>query len=287
MTKSMKANKELNRIFTELQSGYEKMNVKQQRFALREFKRIQLEITEILIDSTGANGKISRARFTTIQRQLAGLEKRMLQTGEIVMDKVIQGASRYATQGIDDGFVASFGASIGASLGGVNENVVEYVTKRFYDDGLVLSDRIWTTSANIHAAVEKEIRSGIILGRSVSEMVPRVRKAFDAETWQIKRLVKTEGMTAYRTASAMAAEQSEVVDWVQMHKGLADLPFHECTILSLEDRYGEGAGIFKPTDSEVYNPHPNCTGFITYVVKDDYTLEGLRKRFAEDSGVKE
>lgn len=51
MTKSMKANKELNRIFTELQSGYEKMNVKQQRFALREFKRIQLEITEILIDS--------------------------------------------------------------------------------------------------------------------------------------------------------------------------------------------------------------------------------------------
>ena len=289
MTKSLKANPELNRIFERLQNDYYSLNERQQKFAIREFGRIRTELSEILAEASGPDGVIKRARFARIQRQLFELEQRMVETGEVVMTDVVRNSSKFTTDQIEKQFEKEFGVKFAsaAALGEVNENVVDYVFKRFYDDGLVLSDRIWTTSAAIRQAVENEIRTGILTGMSVSEMVPRVRRAWNAETWQIRRLVVTEGSTAYRTTAAMAAEKSEVVEMVQMHRGLADRPNHECTILSKEDRYGWGPGVFKPTDSEIYNPHPNCTGYITYVMNEDYSLEGLRKRFGTESGVDE
>lgn len=266
-----------------MQRDYYRMNRKQQQFALAELDRVQSEVAGMLATLSGPDGKIQRQRFTRIQREFLKIEQQIRKTGEIVINDIVADSADFATSGIQDRFGDVFGAQFlpPATLAQVNDNVVEYVTKRFYEDGLVLSDRIWTASSDIRMAVEQEIRMGILTGMSVSEMIPRVRKAWDAETWQIRRLVVTEGSTAYRTATAMSAERSDVVDWVQMHRGLADRPNHYCTVLSKEDRYGEGAGIFKPTDSEIYNPHPNCTGFVTYVVNDDYSLEGLKKRFGD------
>ena len=286
MDKSLKANAELNRIFEQLQADYYRMNVNQQQFALTEIRRVQREVAGMLTMYAGPDGKIQRDRWSRIQRELFDIEQRILKTGEILIGDVITESSDFTTAQINKRFQQTFGAQFlpPAVLAQVNDNVVEYVVKRFYADGLVLSDRIWSTASDIRIAIEQEIRTGIMTGMSVSDMIPRVRKAFDAETWQIRRLVVTEGSTAYRTATAMSAERSEVVKWVQMHRGKADRPNHMCTILSKENRYGQGPGIFKPTDSEIYNPHPNCTGYVTYVVDDAYSLEGLKRRFAEESG---
>jgi hypothetical protein len=29
-----------------------------------------------------------------------------------------------------------------------------------------------------------------------------------------------------------------------------------------------GEGVYKPTDSQIYQPHPNCTSYLTYVLTE-------------------
>lgn len=283
-TTSMRANAELERIFQRLQSDYYKLNEEQQRFAVRELQRIQTQISEMLAEHTGPDGKISRQRWVRISQELAQIEAMLFAAGEVVMNDVVAESAEFTTAQLNLFMQQSFGTTLtaGAAMEAVNNNTVDYVMKRFYDDGLVLSDRVWSMSASVRDSIEQTIRTGIITGQSVSELVPAVRQAYDAETWQIRRLVVTEGSTAYRTATAMVAEQSDVVEWVQIHRGEAENPRHECSKLAAADPYGMGPGIYKPTDMEIYNPHPNCTSFLTYIVDDAYTLEGLRRRFGGD-----
>lgn len=277
--------------------SYQDFNKDKQKFAEYDLRRIQKEISEMLADKMLKDGTLSKNNFLRIQSELNMYEKRMRDTMNIHVTDTIKDSAKFATSGIQKEFMDNFGGHFlpPDAMQQINENVIEYVANRFSGGPIVLSEKTWLesntkqpnfvegatwqTAAGIRDAIEQEIRTGIILGQSVSEIIPRVRKAFDAETWKIKRLVVTEGNTAYRTATAMSAERSEVVDWVQMHKGLADRDNHMCSILSKQDNYGMGEGIFKATDMQIYSPHPNCTGFITYVVNEGYSLEGLKERF--------
>ena len=104
-------------------------------------------------------------------------------------------------------------------------------------------------------------------------MIPKLRQVHDNETWKIRRLAQTEGSTAYRTATAYNAQRSEVVEWVRLNDrggGHRNHHLHRCYKLAKEDRYGQGAGVFKPTDSEIYLPHPNCRAHISYVLNEKY-----------------
>src|SRR5690606_16943452 len=130
----------------------------------------------------------------------------------------------------------------------INRDVFRYVTNRFGEDGLVLSDRVWSTAADIREEISAVLRSGIIRGEGVSTMIPKVRRVHDNETWKIRRLVQTEASTAYRAATSYNAERSRVVEWVKLNDRPGRHKNHEkhrCYELAHEDRYGQGPGIFK------------------------------------------
>lgn len=265
---------ELNAIFRRIANEYGKLNKKQIAFAIREIGRIRADLADLLADFADSDGTIKRQRLMRLLRELETVEAAMRRYGEESLNSVIEESASFAVDQANDAMKSVIGVPlVGAGVTTINRNVVEYVATRFGDDGLVLSDRIWTMSGEIRDAIASQLRADIIKGESVSAMVRNIRRIYENETWMIRRLVVTEGNTAYRTAGAMSIERSEVADWVRIVENGHRHPRHSqhrCYELAQENRYGQGRGIYKPTDSEIYCPHPNCSSYIVPVLKDEY-----------------
>lgn len=258
---------ELDRIFKRLSTDYNALNKKQQAFAIREIGRVRSELVDLLSDYAGSDGVIKRQRIGRLMRDMDDIERLLREHGVLAFDEIITNTSEWTIRKVN----AAVGASIGvASFDKVNRHVLRYVSKRFTSDGLVLSDRVWDLSGEIRDELSSVIRSSIIRGEGVSSMIPKIRRVHENETWKIRRLAQTEGSTAYRTATAFNARESEVVQWVKINDrgGHRNHDAHRCYELANTDLYGKGNGIYKPTDSEIYSPHPNCTSFITYVLDE-------------------
>lgn len=258
---------QLDAIFERLSTQYGKLNARQQQYAIKEIGRIRGELADLLADYAGSDGIIKRTRINRLMRDLDDIEKQIRKYGTVALDEIITESAAWTTTKVNGALNTTIGAAVTASVADrINRDVFRYVTKRYGDDGLILSDRIWSTAADIREEMSAVLRSGIIRGEGVSTMIPKIRRVHDNETWKIRRLVATEGTAAYRTATAYNAERSDVVEWVKLIPGVKQS--EGCVSLASEDRYGEGAGIFKPTDSEIYSPHPNCTSYLTYVLDE-------------------
>ena len=268
MAKIKTTQAELDEIFAKLSREHKRLNERQQAYAVKELGRVRSEVASILAEHSDDDGIVPRRRMRMILRDLDGFENTLRETGEIAIEKIIEDTS-YAT--ISD-VNKALGVSVSkAQFDRINEYVVRYVIKRFGDDGLVLSDRVWGLSGEIRDEISTVIRSGVIKGESVSSMMPKVRAVYDTETWKIRRLVRTESSTAQRAAISYNAQSSDLVKWVQFHDGTCgrkDHHKHACYALANEDRYGKGQGVYKPNDADIWMPHPNCTSYITYIVDD-------------------
>lgn len=252
---------------------FAKLNARQQEFAIKEINRVRLELQDLLLDYSNKDNKITFTRLGSLLRDLDTIERMVRETGMQALIQVIEEAGEHGQIASEAALKSVLGTSATAyfskdAFNRISADVVRYVTTRFGEDGLVLSDRIWRLAHEQRVEIENVIRSGIILGQSVNTMVSKIRKVYDTETWKIRRLVVTEGNVAYRTASAYVAQRSNVVKGLRIHRGKANNPRHRCTQLEQEDRYGLGKGVYLPTDSEVLNPHPNCTSYVTYELVD-------------------
>jgi len=265
---------ELNEIFRRIASEHGKLTDKQVAFAIREIGRVRNDVAALLADFATDDGTIKKQRLMRLLRELEKLERSMRQYIGEAVETTISESSIFAIEKANDAVQKVVGTGLVTSgIERLNRNVVEYVATRFSDDGLVLSDRIWSTSGQIRDAIATQLRADIIRGESISTMVRNIRQIVDNQTWMIRRLVVTEANTAYRTANAMSIERSEVADWVRIVENGSRHPRHQqhrCYELAREDRYNKGRGIFKPTDTEIYSPHPQCSAFVVPVLKDEY-----------------
>lgn len=257
---------ELDEIFRKMERDYGALSKRQQAYAVREIGRIRGELADLLAEFAGDDGIIRRQRLGRVLRDLDAIEASMRKTGVDSLESIIKESSEWTT--------AQLAGTIGVGSSvqiGVNRHVFDYMVKRFESDGLVLSDRVWGLSGEIRDELSKVIRSNIIKGEGINAMIPQIRKVYENETWKIRRLARTESVTAHRAATSYNAQESDIVKWVRLHEGMGarrGAHHHKCHILANEDRYGEGKGIFKPTDTDIWLPHPNCTSWITYVLDE-------------------
>lgn len=251
-----------------MERDYGALNKKQQAYAIREIGRVRGELAELLADFSDEDGVIKRQRAARVLRELDEIEKSLRTHGTIALDKIIEESSEWTTGKVSKALGISMTA---ANFDRINEHVVKYVIKRHGDDGLVLSDRIWGLSGEIRDEIATVIRSNIIKGEGINAMIPQIRKVYENETWKIRRLARTEGVTAHRAATSYNAQASDIVKWVKFHDGTCgrkDHHKHKCYKLAKRDPHGQGAGIYKPTDTEIWSPHPNCTSSISYVLDE-------------------
>lgn len=268
----MSTQEELDAIMRDIADEYGKLNDKQQEFAEKEFARLIGEVAAVLALYSEKDGTIKRERLTKILRELTVIEESIRKTGLIAVETIIKDTAIFATEAIDGALHKTIGATVisDSAATKVNRDVARYVVSRFGDDGLILSDRVWNVSGDIRDELSKTLRAGIIRGESVNSLIKRVRDVHENETWKIKRLVVTEGNTAHRVATAYNAQRSNVVKGLRIIDrpgGHSHHGKHHCYDLAHQDPYGWGMGVYKPTDSQIYSPHPNCRAILTYVLK--------------------
>jgi hypothetical protein len=268
----MSTQTEFEDIMRKIAQDYGKLNEKQQEFAIREIDRIRLEIADLLAEYAGSDGTIKRQRLNSLLRELERIEKLVREAGVTAIGTVASETAAFTTTAISGALASTLGtaAIAGPVFDRINKHTFNYVVKRFGEDGLVMSDRVWNLAGDQRAEISKVLRSGILRGESVSKMTAAVRQVYDTETWKIRRLVITEGNTANRAATAYNAAESDVVKGLKINDrpGHNNHAKHRCYELAQIDKYGWGDGIYKPSDSEIFSPHPNCTSYLTYVLKD-------------------
>lgn len=265
---------ELERLLKELADKHGELNERQVRKVIREIGRVRSDVAALLAEFVSDDGTIQRRRLMRLLRELDEVEYRMRDNGMKALAEVVDESAKFAI----DEYNAILIALIGIPLlrrgkRTARQNAVEYTLNRRESDGLILSDRVWNVSGAIRDAIATQLRSDIIRGRTIDEMVRNIRKIYNNETWMIRRLVITETNTAYRKATAESIERSEVADWLRIIDNRGRHKYHEshrCYELAEEDRYGMGKGVFKPTDKEIFSPHPQCTSFLVPVIKDEY-----------------
>ncbi|MED4828140.1 hypothetical protein [Bacillus atrophaeus] len=263
---------ELDRQLAKIATDYRKLNVSQQEYAIKEIGRVRLEVVDLLSEYSGSDGKIKKQRLNKLLRELDAIEKMIRNNGMDALEKVIGDTASNTTGVIKSAFTETAGVAAisGVAFDKINKNVLRYVVNRFGDDDLVLSDRVWRLAGDQRDELSKVIRTGIITGQSVNKISANVRKVYENEAWKVRRLVVTEGNTAHRVAAAYTGQQSRVVKAMRVHRGKANRPDHRCTQLELLDRYGMGAGLYKPDDPEIYMMHINCTGYLSYELYDKF-----------------
>lgn len=254
---------ELDRIFKRMATDCNALNKTQQAFAIREIGRVRGELADLLAEYADGDGIIARRRIGRLTSDLDILEENIRKYGDEAFAKIASDTADWTTRGIASGTGVAVSS---AAFDRVNKHVVKYITKRFGEDGLVLSDRVWDLAGGMRDEISSVVRSNIIRGEGVSAMIPQIRKVHDNETWKIRRLARTEGVTAHRAATSYNAQESEVVQWVQFHHGVKNS--EPCVDLANEDRYGKGPGIFKPMDTDIWIPHIQCTGYSSYVLDE-------------------
>src|SRR5690625_2644461 len=162
---------ELNRIFKRMETDFGKFNRKQQAYAVREIGRVRGEVADLLADFADDDGTIKRRRAGRILRDLDEIEKSLIEHGEIAFNRVIDESSEWTTRRVNR---VGLGLS-SRQFDRINEYVAKYVIRRFGDDGLVLSDRIWGISGEIRDEMATVIRRNIIKGEGINAMIPEIR----------------------------------------------------------------------------------------------------------------
>lgn len=259
---------ELDRIFAKMERDYDALNRKQQAYAIREVGRVRGELADMLADYADSDGIIKRRRANMLLRDLDEIEKSLRKYGTVALENIIEESTEWTTAKVAGALGIAYSAT---QFDRINKHVFNYVVKRYGSDGLVLSDRVWGLSGEIRDEISTVLRSSIIKGEGINAMIPQIRKVYDNETWKIRRLARTESVTAHRAATSYNARESDVVKWVQFHDGTCgrkDHHKHKCYELAQEDKYGKGAGVYKPTDTEIWMPHPNCSSMITYILDE-------------------
>jgi hypothetical protein len=281
---------ELDAILLKTAQAYEGLNVGLQDYAIQEVRRSLDGLTDLLLQYSNKGDEINKARIASLINDLQAIEQSIYQNGMNAMGEVVKQSAETSIGGSGLALATAVGVTAEVTddvFNRLSMETVRYVVNRFGEDGLVLSDRVWQLAKGQRAELEQVIRNGIIRGESVNTLVAKVRKVYANETWKIRRLVITEGNVAYRTAGAYVAQQSKFVKGLRIHRGEADRPEHRCSQLEKIDRYGMGAGVFKPDDNEVLSPHVNCTSFTTFELIDDDKVQETKQKVKADKKVAE
>lgn len=169
-----------------------------------------------------------------------------------------------------ENYAAALGIA-GGPFAIINPNIAEIVTSQKWVDGMNFSDRIWANKEKMTRYMQDDFAAGIARGDSYDSMIRDLRKRFDTEIYEAKRLIWTEGTFVTEEASARAFVQAgfeEYLFWTNHDEKTCSrcVPLDGTTWPFDERQPGVN---FPPI-------HPNCRcGFEVIVPREDG--EGLAR----------
>ncbi|MGF7045689.1 hypothetical protein J2T13_000149 [Paenibacillus sp. DS2015] len=279
----MNNERKLNEALAKLHADYLDLTVKQQAYVVGEVGKTRVQVIDLLEEYATKNDIVSKARLNPLLRDLEYVEKSIRTTAESALITVMDEAAESGLSGTTDAIQSTLSQSVefiltakiaeSVVLRGLTgkqpttRNLATYLAEKTGPDGLKLSDRVWQFAGDQRAEMSNVLRRGIIRGDTTASMVRDIKNVYSTEDWKARRLALTESNTAYRTAIGYVAEQSKFVKALRLVPGAHHSP--KCVAKAAEDRHGLGAGIFLPSDTDIYSIHPNCTAYTQYILSEE------------------
>lgn len=278
MTKEDELNKELDAIMAEVLDS----SLKYSTTIENKLNDVRKQVNGLLLEYSNKDKTISYTRLNTLLRELDDVEASLVDELETSVDKYVEDTSKKSNKALIAAITAAVG--VGIAFGGkdrvptleqATKETVEYI-KGEKADGLDLNDRIRRLSGSFRDDMQKAIRYGVMSKYSINKISRNVKEAFDKGMWQIKTIVTSELPTVVRKSMVWIAGKTNIVKWVKIIDNRGRHKYHtshQCYIYAEQNKYGVGKGIFKPTDTYILDPHPQCTAYFHYIFKDD--IEGM------------
>ncbi|MCL4688324.1 MAG: hypothetical protein KJ007_07130 [Burkholderiales bacterium] len=255
------------------------------------------EIATRLRLAAGADDRLTIAELTPVRDQVERILDRLGDARGAMLDDALGEAARLG--------VAPFEALAGgalvvrsAPLMRAAEESIRFLRTFVARDGLQLSDRIWRLDAGAREAVVGAIERAIILGQSADEAArdflargeppgaELLRKAAQAEPGAIgnsvarelegaaadaRRLFRTEINRAHGEAYMKAGAEHPGFVGVRYLLSPAHPEPDICDLLSEQNLYGLGKGVYPTREACPWPAHPNTLSYLETVFDDEIT----------------
>lgn len=269
----MTTESEVNKRLDEGIDKYFRENRRLQNGAVSEIDEVRKQIIDILVEHINEDGTIDKRKVRRILDEIEVVESEFEKKLEESIDETIDKTSSRAMEVA----IGALGALIAAGIitrSSLKKRVKDAVMGRKVADGMTLYDRLWRMSGGLLDELRTDIRSGILQGLSVTMIARNIGKTFKSREWLVRRVIMTEGFNIYRKTIGEVAIESGVVKAVRIIDLRGRHPYHEhheCYRLAEQDMYGWGKGVYRPQDTFIYYPHPNCTAYFRFVLVDTET----------------
>lgn len=271
----MTTEEQINARLDDAMERYMTENERMQRGAVSDLRSVRLEILDLLEEYARADGTINKSRINSLLRRLNEVEGVYI---DEISDAIEQATEESQNMAVEAAISALGGIVAAGIIGGLSiGRVVRELLNDPREDGLSLDDRVRRLAGDIVDVSRGVIRSGVLRGHSPSRISRDVQRAIDEEMWKVRRVIMTEGTNAYRLTVAEIAKQTgeiravRIIDNRGRHRNHEN---HECYRLAEQDMYGWGKGVYRPEDTFIYFPHPNCTAYYQLVLTDEARTGG-------------
>lgn len=262
------------------------------------YREAAADIRERIRLSAGADNQVSLAELRNVLGQVDGILGRLDRIRNDMTDDAIREAAQLGVAPFDPLAASQLRVST-LALMRVSEDAIRFVRTFVAQDGLQLSDRIWQVS-RAKEAVVRSIERAIILGSSAEDTVrdllaqnalpgrELLRKASSATPGaigdsveevmtgaaaQARRLVRTELNRAHGEAYMMAGkDHPDFAGWKFLLSPAHPAP-DICDLLSEQNLYGLGNGVYPTREATPWPAHPNTLSYIEIVFRDEITDE--------------
>jgi hypothetical protein len=196
-----------------------------------------------------------------------------------------------------------FGLEVGARMR-VNESALRFVRSFVAKDGLQLSDRLWRLDAGARDRLVGAVERAVVLGKSAAEaavdylragqqppadLAAKIAGARSGKVSQVamdalvfsddspaanaRRVLRTEINRAHGEAYMMAgADHPDTAGWRFLLSPAHPAP-DICDLLSEQNLYGLGPGVYPSREKLPWPAHPNTLSFVEIVFADEISVK--------------
>lgn len=234
-------------------------------------------ITDVLAKYADSDGFIPKHKINQVLRELNGFEEEYRKVIERGLEEQVKDSSKFIHKAVVGAIVTAIGIGAFKSPKFIededefNDELMKYLRTNKVGK-LTIYDRILRYSGLLRDRMQEVIRYGILSGERFTKITLQVKDAVDRRLSQIKNIILTEIPNIVRKGLAYIGDKTKVLKGLKIVDLRGRHPFHyhhQCYKYAEADKYGMGKGIYKPSDTYIFNPHPQCTSYVIYVFNND------------------
>ena len=272
--------------------------------ALIDLYKIQAgEIATRIRNHSGPDDNLALQELQQLLGQVQGILQRLTTERDALLNEALAKAADYGARPVlgsvmDTGAVVATAASMR-----VSQDALRFMQTFIAEDGLQLADRIWRIDRGARDKIVNALESAIIQGHgagqaareflaqgaavpadvankltaanasALSKTAQEIMAGTGSPMDNAMRLMRTEINRAHGEAYMMGGEDHPDFGGWRFLLSPAHPKPDICDLLSTQNLYGLGPGVYPDRERLPWPPHPNTLSFVEIVFKDEITAE--------------